>query len=304
MRWLGKIHKMLRGEMSAIAGSLGFCVVVFLASDSLNFRFPQWRMVLEPLKDLSLAATAAVTVVLIDHFVTIRKVAVEVARNIEERMVDVMEMFIRGSKDAGLVRFHKRFNFSQLFEDLGPGDELLWLDTYCPLNPEFIDKIRPALQRLAKIRMLIIDPRCANAESRAVEIFAAETFSQEVEVFAKRVSSILCDVVDHSVPAEGCQILAYDDLPCVPMYLVTHYGVPVRGYSGYFLTKPSALFAHMEWTPTKGGMLESMHEYFEQKWERHLQKRKGFPRPFNSHAKGISVSRGSRQRKLRYVQSA
>jgi hypothetical protein len=152
--------------------------------------------------------------------------------------------------------------------------------------------------------MLIIEPRCANAESRALEIFEPETFSQEVEVFAKRVSSILCGAVEQSVAEERCQILAYDDLPCMPMYIVTHKGLPIRGYSGYFLTKPSALFEHLEWTNIKGGVLENMHEYFEQKWNRHLQKRKDFPLPFYSPAKAIEASHSSKQRKLRYVNSA
>ena len=277
MRWIKKIHKVFEGGLPAIVGGLGFCVLVFLVADSLNFRFEQWKMVLEPIKHLSLAATAALTVVLIDHFITIRKVASEVSDEIERRMVDVIDKFVAGSKDAGLVRFHKRLNFSQLFEDLGHGDELLWLDTYCPLNAEFIDKIGPALARGARIRMLVIDPECKNAESRAHEIFEAETFAQEVQLFAKRISSVVGGAEGPTITEESCEILAYDDLPSIPMYIVTHEGRVVRGYSGFFLVKPSAFFTHLEWTPTRGGVLESLHEYFEQKWKRHLQKRKSFP---------------------------
>jgi hypothetical protein len=259
-------------------------------------------MVLEPLKDLSLAATAALIVVLIDHFVTIRKVADEVSREIEARLVDVMEMFIWGSKDAGLIRFHKRLDFSRLFEELDHDDELLWLDTYCPLNSEFADKVRPAIERGARVRMLIIDPNCATAEFRASEIMESETFAQEVQLFAKRISAISCNANNHNPAEETCQILAYDDLPCLPMYIVHHKGVPVRGYSGFFLTKPSAFFTHLEWTYVNGGVLENMHAYFEQKWEKHLRRSRDFPRPAEN--KALQAGNGSRQKKLRSLQSA
>jgi hypothetical protein len=168
------------------------------------------------------------------------------------------------SKDVGLVRVHRRFDLSEFFESLGPGDELLWLDTYCPDNAEFFGKILPALKRGAKIRMLIIDPRCANSNLRADET------REDVEVFVRRVSSIRCTLRKCGLKEESCQILTHDDLPCMPMYIVTHGDVPVRGFSGFFLAKPCAFFTHLEWTAISGGVLEDMHEYFQQKWERNL----------------------------------
>jgi hypothetical protein len=304
MSWLKKIHKTFGGGLIATIGMLALCVLVFLASDSIYFRFPQWRMVFEPLKDLALAATAALIVAVIDHFVTIRKVALEVTKGVEDRMVDVMNMFINGSKDTGLVRVHKRLDFSELFESLGPNDELLWLDTYCPGNAEFIHKIRPAFERGAKTRMLIIDPRSANAHLRADEIRETETFSQDVEVFIRRVSSVRCGLKKAGLKEESCQILAYDDLPCMPMYIVMHKGVPVRGYSGFFLAKPSAFFAHVEWTVVPGGVLENMCEYFEQKWQRNLQRTTEFFHDFTTQPRNQEVNGGSRPKRVRSLQPA
>jgi len=299
MRWFKRINQYLGGGLFINIIALASCVGVFLAADSLIFRFAEWRMFLEPVKDLSLAATAALTVVLIDHSVTIRKVAAEVAADVESRMVDVMETFISASKDTGLVRIHKRLDFARLFESLGPGDELLWLDTYCPANSEFFDKIRPALERGAKIKWLIIDPRSVNAEYRGHEI-ELETFTQEVELFAKRVSSV--NWSRDGFDERSCQILAYDDLPGMPMYIVTHKGVPVRGYSGFFLAKPSAFFAHLEWTLVKDGVLENMHDYFQQKWNKHLHRTKEFPSSVHTETKILHVNQSPRQRKLRTVQ--
>jgi len=259
---------------------------------------------LEPLKDLSLAAIAALTVAVIDHFVTIRQVAVEVTEGIESRMVNVIETFIGGSKDAGLVRVHPRLNFSDLFESLGPDDELLWLDTYFPGNAEFIGKIRPALERGAKTKMLIIDPRSENAALRADEIRERDTFAQDVEVFIRRVSSIRCSLRKYGLKEETCQIMPYDDLPCMPLYIVTHKGVPVRGFSGFFLAEHSAFFAHLEWTFVQGGVLENMHEYFQQKWERNLQRTTDFNYPLASPGKTPEANAGPQQKSVRSLQTA
>jgi hypothetical protein len=183
-------------------------------------------------------------------------------------MTRVMEQFIAGSAKAGLVAFHDRIDFSKLFEQLERGDELLWLDTYCPRHTEFVEQIRPALERGAKLRMLIIDTKCANARFRAEEIgglYKPENFIKEIEVFTDRMHSI-CN--DNKLLRESWQIYTYDDLPCIPMYVIARNGSPYRGYSSFFLNKPSAYFVHLEWEPTPNGVLMSMHEYFEQKYQK------------------------------------
>jgi len=304
MSWLKKVHQTVGGGLFASIAALAGCIVIFLASDSLNFRFPESRMIFELIKALSLAATAALIVTIIDHFVTIRKVAAEVTNGVETMMVDVMDMFIAGSKDAGLVRVHTRLNFSELYQNLGPDDELLWLDTYFPGNAEFIGKIPSALERGAKTRMLIIDPRSANASLRADEIRERDTFAQDIEVFIRRVSSIRCSLKQYGLTQECCQILSYDDLPCMPMYIVTHKGVPVRGYSGFFLAKPSAFFVHLEWRAVNGGVLENMHEYFQQKWERNLQRTTEFLPPAASQVAVTDVNSNSRPKRVRSLQTA
>ena len=304
MTWFKRIHQTVGGGLFASVATLTLCVLLFLASDSLYFRFPQWRPVFEPLKDLSLAATAAFIVAVIDHFVTIRKVAVEVSNGMEQRMVDVMEMFIGGSKDAGLVRIHNRLDFSALFEDLGPDDELLWLDTYFPGNSEFIGKIQSALERGARTKMLIIDPRSASAHLRAGEIREHDTFAQDIDVFVRRVSAIRCSLKKFGLKEECCQILAYDDLPCMPMYIVTHKGIPVRGFSGFFLAKPSAFFTHVEWTSVNDGVLESMHEYFKQKWERNVERLAEFVPPVELPGRASEVKSQSRQKRVGSLRTA
>jgi hypothetical protein len=306
-----RLRKMIGGEraVSAIAITLSLCILLFLVADSLNIHFPGWKILFEPVKDLCLAAIAALTVVLVDHFVTIRKVAAELTAQMQVSITSMMEQFIFGGTRAGLVAFHEKLNFSRLFEELAPGEELLWLDTYCPRTLEFIEEIRPALERGAKLRMLIIDPECQNAISRAEELgkaYEPGTFSQETFVFTKRINSTV-SIHDTCKLGESCRVLVYEDLPCMPMYIITRDGIPYRGYSGFFLTKPSAYFVHLEWALTKGGVLEELHKYFEQKWKNQDEKPKQtFTKPQKDSARAElgEDAHGSHQRKIRDIKRA
>jgi hypothetical protein len=244
------------------------CSFLFLLADYFLHRFPERSIVFESIKAFSLAAIPALIIVVYDHYVTIKEVGAEVTNQIESSMTRVMEQFVSGSAKAGLVAFHNRMDFSKLFEELERDDELLWLDTYCPRHTEFVDQIRPALERGAKLRMLIIDTQCQNAKFRADEIgglYKAENFIKEIEVFTDRMNSICSN---NGSLQSSWKIYTYDDLPCIPMYIITRNGIPYRGYSSFFLTKPSAYFVHFEWAPTPDGVLMSMHEYFEQKFKR------------------------------------
>jgi hypothetical protein len=258
--------------VSSVASSIGallvFCILLFLVGEVLNNNFPKGRMLFEAIKALALATIPAILIVLYDHKVTIRRVGDEVTRQIQTAMTSMLEQFVIGSLKAGLIAFHEHLDFAKLFDDLQPGDELLWLDTYCPRNAEFIEKISPALERGAKLRLLIINPKCETSKLRAQEItgeYDPSTFAQETEVFTRRIKAVFNKANDSL--REACKIRIYDDLPCMPMYIITRNGIPTRGYTGFFLSKPSAFFVHLEWVPAEGGMLEHLHYYFEQKWK-------------------------------------
>lgn len=169
-----------------------------------------------------------------------------------------------GARDAGLVRVHARLDFSTLFENLGADDELLWLDSYFPGDVEFTGKIRPALERGARTRLLITDPRWPNAA------YEHDASAQEIEAFIRQVSSVRCTLKKHGLKEESCQILAHDELPCMPVCVVTHQGFAVRGYSGFFLDMQRTLLVYLEWQSINDGMLDNLHGYFNQKWERNL----------------------------------
>lgn len=276
---------------TSIASLLIACVWLFLVAEIFGSRHPSWHLITEPVKSLSLATIPALLIVFHDHKVTIREVGFEVTRQTEAAVKQMMEHFVMGSLKAGLIQFHERLNFSKLFDDLKPGDELLWLDTFCTLS-EFIDKIRPALDRGATIRMLVINPHCETSKLRAQELkgsaYDADMFANEAHAFTKRIRAIV-NATDST--SNALEVVIYDDLPCVPAYIVLHDGLPVRGYSGHFFTKPSAFGTHLEWHPVAGGVLEQMLKYFEQKWATH--------RPRQNEMRNLDVrGNGSRRRGL------
>jgi hypothetical protein len=279
MKFLRRIHRLVGGGrmVSAVAITLGLCVLFFLTADALGSRYPRWGALFRSMKELAPAVIAAFIVVLVDHSVTIGRVATEVTRQMQAATNKMMELFIIGSAKSGLVAVHESLDFAALFEDLQEGEELLWHDTYCPRSADFISKVRPALERGAKLRMLIIDPACENSKSRAREIneaYEPSTFAKEADVFVSRINATVGATDATRSPEESRAVLMYDDLPCMPMYIITRDGVPSRGYSGFFLTEPSAYSTHLEWVYAEGGVLEKMHAYFEQKWRAQKERQK------------------------------
>jgi hypothetical protein len=68
---------------------------------------------------------------------------------------------------------------------------------------------------------------------------------------------------------ESCRIRVYDDLPCIPMYIISRGGKAVTAYTSFFLTEPTAYFVHLEWQNAPKGLLPFMKSYFDQKWDAH-----------------------------------
>jgi mannose-6-phosphate isomerase-like protein (cupin superfamily) len=260
--------KLIQTGLVVLIGGFFF----FLLADYGTTHFPKYKDLFEAVRALSLAAIPAFLVAIYDHYRTINEVSSDIARKIETSMLEVMERSIAGSKQWGLVKFHHRMNFERLIRELQPGDELLWLDTYCPSYPEFVDEIRSALERGVNLRVLVLDKDSANATFRANEIlsrgYRAEKFKVELQSFSEEIVEAIREESD--VPLKGTgAVVTYNDLPCIPMYLIVRKNQLYRGYSSFFLSKPSAFFVHLEWAPTNDGLLACMYEYFEHKWNTH-----------------------------------
>lgn len=181
------------------------------------------------------------------------------------------------SNEIGLIAVHTDCDadwFCGLFNQLEPGQELLWLDTYCPHWNELQIAIGHALERGACARMLVIDPQCESARHRARELEASgwgdyeSKFVPECNVF----TSVMRGIEKRTGLPGRFRLRIYHDLPSIPMYLIVQDGQPVKGYSSFFLTQATGFnFFHFEWTAPNAYILQHMLRYFELKWERQAE---------------------------------
>ncbi len=171
-----------------------------------------------------------------------------------------------GAQRYGFSGFAKEIPRS-VFDRLGAGEELLWLDTYSPDLRLFVRPMREALGRGARLRMLVIDPEAATTALRAEEIteagYEVESFREDTRDFL----AVLAKEAAELAEAPGSlQLRRYADLPCIPMYLRLRDGQLVSGITGYFLSEPSFDTVHIRWSNTPTGMLAGFQRYFERKW--------------------------------------
>jgi hypothetical protein len=214
-------------------------------------------------------------------------------RSHEQELLNVVTEGLLGrARDCGLAQI-ETVDFIRLFTRLKTGDELWWLDTYCPdMNRATVqDAIRSALRRGVRLQMLVIDPDCFTARARAEEIraegYMPDDFQDGARTNLKIIHGIKKDLPnDHS---DRLKIVEYSDLPCAPMYLRLRAGQPIDGWTSYFLTRPTYDVAHFSWArpkttesdnlPYPGLGLEAFRKYFEAKWTRALAKSTALPDP-------------------------
>lgn len=177
-----------------------------------------------------------------------------------------MDRLIKGYTRYGLGEFCEDMNYSLLFDGLQGGDELWWLDTYTPGHKGWINHLRDAVSRGAKIRMLVIDPTAETTDFRAKEI--GELFDEDR--FKADINAFISDLSKYVGRAGGGGLLElrkYSDLPCMPMYLVCRTGTPTYGYTSFFLTKATGVeFPHIRWQAGQRSLLDDFFAYIRQKW--------------------------------------
>ena len=191
-------------------------------------------------------------------------------RQHDRYIVDLVEgSLIADAPKFGLVRIHGRFNFRSLFDNLEPGDELLWFDTYCPDQPNYLAQLRYAARRGASVKLLAVKPDSLVARLRAKEInpcrgFSVKRFQDEARGNLETLRDALA--AEEAAVRERVQVRLYDDLPCVPMYIHVRSGRPHAAIQSFFLRDPSFDRPHLEWSGASGGTLYDLYDYFVAKW--------------------------------------
>jgi hypothetical protein len=163
----------------------------------------------------------------------------------------VRDSLISNAGDYGLSGI-ERLNFAELFGRLESGDELWWLDTYCPDldSPDVQDALTSAVLKGATVRMLVIEPEASTATARAQEIVARGYQADEFQKDARHnllIVEELRDSLDDATRARF-EIRTYAGLPCAPIYLRVRNDQPIEGWTSYFLTLPTYQAAHLYWS--------------------------------------------------------
>jgi hypothetical protein len=107
---------------------------------------------------------------------------------------DILELveasLIKDGPRFGLMSIERRIDYREIFDSLTRGDELLWLDTYCP-GRDFLDPLRNALERGASVAMLAVEPNSLSADFRGKEMTTSqpEEFRAEVAGFIELIKN-------------------------------------------------------------------------------------------------------------------
>lgn len=210
------------------------------------------------------------------YFFFIKREELQSIHNLKAQFRDetakAIEAVVHGIHCWGLVAFRDKMDFSALFEELGEGDELLWLDTYCPHIYSASVAIQNALSRGARIKFLFMDPGNEAIHWRAQEI--ADRYYANEENLRSDVKRFLQFLDTYSqAPNEGgsLEYRTYIDLPGSPIYIVRKKKDNIiKVYSSFYLNTPSVDFVHLEWTNSaeEGGLAQAFLAYFDEKWAR------------------------------------
>jgi hypothetical protein len=239
------------------AGAVMVVLAVIEFGTGAPHQDPMWA---EILRTIGVGLIAAVVAGIIDHTLIFKNIDARIRDSLQEASGVAADLRILGVQNARGAPF----SFSTIFLEAESRETVSWLDTYCPLQDEFIRELSAALKRNVSVRMMVIDPECDTAKMRSEELKdslnTGEAFTLSLRAFIEKMKKVAAD------SGGKLEIRYYGDLPCVPMYLIGKPGHPRKGFFSIFLSKATVDCSHLELRD--GEWLRHMSEYFEAKWER------------------------------------
>ncbi len=217
----------------------------------------------ELINHIGLFLSAVVAVHFIHELLIKKEEQAAMRKEISDVVATTINTFMPSFEKWGFQGFEDILEYNVIFEPLIDGDELLWLDTYAPARVEVVNLVSMALKKGAIIKMLAIAPESDTAKLRAKEI---EQRGLTEQAFLTDLNSFIDQLRQIETEERNLEVRLYDDLPCVPMYIHRRGGVPIRGFTSYFLSHASENFAHARWGFANNGMLKHFTEYFDRKW--------------------------------------
>jgi hypothetical protein len=198
----------------------------------------------------------------------------------------IEESLAEHSSEYGLAGVCQKINVIDILENLKPGQELWWMDTYPLTFAGDLDAIHKVLASGRRVRLLVLNPRAPALTDRVHEIRHALglTDGDLRQGFSTLCSQLkVLSQLDESVAA-NLEVRAYDGLPGAPMFLVIEEGDEgdgpdekvVAAYTSYYLLESSQNMPYIKWR--SGDFAEKFIDYFKKKWYDEEKTREVFPR--------------------------
>lgn len=222
-------------------------------------------------REIGYFLASAVTV----HLIYLRCLQKQQTEFISEQMKNEIlpNMVMHGL--CGIKKFSLSFH---VLENLKNGDTLYWLDTYCP-NPDKLSKsLENAIIRGAKVMILSIKADCKNAVYRTEELSEESqrkgNVKPQIEIWQNCLRNISESLKQNKETKGSLEVLLYEDLLGMPLYIQIRNGQPIHGYSGFYVNNSASDFIYLEWKPSSSnGMIRDLANYFDGKWKRNLNNR-------------------------------
>jgi hypothetical protein len=244
------------------------------------------RLVANSLTDGAAEVSAEAGYVLIGTVAVTFLYEMAVRRRHDEALIALIESsLVPGATRFGLVRMQSGVNLASLCDSLDSGDELLWLTSYNASLSTFETRLRAALERGARIRMLVVNPNSQVAAFRALELKDSLGFSvEEYRLQARGYIERLRQQVEQVSPSFrlNLEIRTFRDLLCVPMYIHRRRDRPIAALTTYFLGTGIHDQIHLEWATSPDSLLWRLEDYFNHKWAANHSNSVDFAKPFDA----------------------
>lgn len=162
--------------------------------------------------------------------------------------------------------------------NLERNDELLWVDTFprCLDHTSWQAALREAAARGVNVRLLVNDPHSPFLRERAEQIVAPGYGPGELATRARSAYDMVARIQTELSPEfRDCLTVKQSSGPLpAPMYLVARNGIPLEGWTSYFLSGPTADSTYLHWGAPRARSnadalgLPAFKLHFDGLWER------------------------------------
>jgi hypothetical protein len=248
-------------------------------------QFNKTRIV-DALKDIGFLMSIGIST----HWISERFFKAEERKEIEKVLAGIID------KDKGVLANGLNqildVDLMAFVKSLEPGDTVLWNDNFTfgfdSLKDEVIRKAKSGVE----FRFLAIAPHCHNVQRREEEVdkdltqrrTSGRTYYDMCEEYVEIIKDIIeeTDITISGATTSGShkerrvQLRLLRSAPGIPFFMVKRKqkdgkGTLIRALTGFYLTKPSNKFIHLEWLSTSCAhelsFVNELNSFFNAKWD-------------------------------------